>query len=142
MTTQYPIILHPADEGGFAVEFPDLPAWTQGETVEECLEMAEDCLEVTIVSLIHDGDDIPEPSAKGDHFVALSEEVALKLAFYRAFKASGITKAELGRRLKWHGPQVQRLFSADHRTRTDRLLAAFHALGKRVSFVVEDADAA
>lgn len=42
----YPIILHPEDEGGYSVEIPDINggAWTQGETVNEATEMAEDLI--------------------------------------------------------------------------------------------------
>lgn len=41
----YPAIFHRAEEGGYWIEFPDLQgANTQGETLEECLYMAKDCL--------------------------------------------------------------------------------------------------
>lgn len=134
----YPVTLTPADEGGYVVTFPDLPGVTQGDSLDEALTNAEDCLVVIVTSMIHDGEHVPEPSEDGDHMVALPEDVALKLAFYRAFSAAGITRAELARRLGWHGPQVRRLFDASHRTRVDHLFRAFHALGKRVGFVVED----
>ena len=35
----------PVQEGGYAVEFPDIPeAFTQGSTLEECMDMARDVL--------------------------------------------------------------------------------------------------
>lgn len=138
MSIKYPVTLIPVEEGGFVVEFPDLPGVTQGDTLEEALEAAEDCLVVAITSMIHEGEDVPEPT-EGEHRVTLPEEVGLKLEFYRAFRASGVSRAELGRRLGWHGPQVRRLFDAGHSTRPVDLFRAFRAIGKRVGFVVEDA---
>ena len=51
----YPAVFHETkpDEKGYWVEFPDLPGClTQGETLEEAAEMAEDALG-TWLSLIH-----------------------------------------------------------------------------------------
>lgn len=140
MNTHYPVHLEHANDG-ITVTFPGLP-WgvTSGATVEEALANAEDCLVVVITSLINDSEVVPEPVA-GDfeHYVALPEAVALKLAFYRAFKDSGITKAELGRRLEWRTQQVARLFDATHHTRVDHLFRAIRMLGKRVSVSLEPA---
>lgn len=137
---RYPVTLTPAEEGGFVVEFPGMPfGATQGDTLEEALEAAEDALVVIVTSLIHDGQDVPAPKGRSKYWIDLPEDVALKLAFYRAFRASGVSRAELGRRLGWHGPQVRRLFDAGHSTRVGDLFRAFRAIGKRVGFVVEDA---
>ena len=41
----YTVILKPAEEGGYVVYVPALPGCvTQGETVEEALEMAKDAI--------------------------------------------------------------------------------------------------
>lgn len=140
MNTHYPVHLDTEDDG-ITVTFPGLP-WgvTSGATVDEALVNAEDCLVVIVTSLINDGEVVPEPVA-GDfkHFVALPEDIALKLAFYRAFKESGISKAELGRRLEWRTQQVARLFDATHHTRVDHLFRAIRALGKRVAISLEPA---
>lgn len=59
----YPARLEPQPEGGFSVVFPDFPdAITEGDTRTEALEMAADCLAVTIAWRINDRDDIPLPS--------------------------------------------------------------------------------
>ncbi len=107
-----------------------------GEAGKIPLDNAEDCLVVAITSLIHAGEEVPPPTSASDHVVTLPEDVALKLELYRAFRASKLTRAELARRLGWHGPQVRRLFDARHRTRTADLFRAFRALGKRVDFQV------
>ena len=46
----YPAIFYNAKEGGYVVEFPDVQgAVTQGETLFEAMEMAEDALAGTLV---------------------------------------------------------------------------------------------
>jgi len=53
-------IFEPQKEGGFFVEFPDVPgAFTQGNTLEEALEMAADALG----TMLADGDR-PEASSE------------------------------------------------------------------------------
>lgn len=48
----YPAIFHTADEGGFWVEFPDIPGClTQGATLEEAFNMASDALFVFLETL-------------------------------------------------------------------------------------------
>ena len=44
---KYPVILHPdTEDGGFWIECPSLPGCTsQGDTVEEALEMIKDAIE-------------------------------------------------------------------------------------------------
>ncbi len=46
----YPVILHP-EETGYSVEIPDINngAWTQGESMEEALEMATDLIGTMLV---------------------------------------------------------------------------------------------
>jgi antitoxin HicB len=46
--------------GGFVVTFPDLiHGATQGETIEEAIDMAEDLLRGTIEELMKRGEDLP-----------------------------------------------------------------------------------
>ncbi len=52
---------------------------------------------------------------------------------------AGVTKAELARRLGWHGPQVDRLLDLNHASRLDQIEAALAALGKRLQVTVRDA---
>jgi predicted RNase H-like HicB family nuclease len=41
----YPAVFHPETEGGFSVLFPDIKfGATQGETIAQCIKMAEDFL--------------------------------------------------------------------------------------------------
>jgi predicted RNase H-like HicB family nuclease len=41
---QYPVALHPAEEGGYCVTSPLIPIFTQGDTQEEALKNAEEAI--------------------------------------------------------------------------------------------------
>ena len=60
-------LIYPAvfdkDEYGFTVEFPNLPGCvTQGDTLEEAMEMAVDAASGWLLIMIEEGKDIPSPS--------------------------------------------------------------------------------
>lgn len=60
-------------DGGYVVTCRDLPeAITQGESIEDALLEAADCLEEAIAARIDDGRPIPAPSAprRGEHLVS------------------------------------------------------------------------
>lgn len=60
---KYPVTLHPSQEGGYAIEIEDLPGCiSQGETVDEALEMIEEARRLWIEVAYEDEQDIPEPS--------------------------------------------------------------------------------
>lgn len=59
----YPAIFHVAEEGGYWIEFQDLPmANTQGEDLEDALFMAKDCLGVYLSCLEEEKEEIPKPT--------------------------------------------------------------------------------
>jgi antitoxin HicB len=65
---KYPVILHPAPEGGYAVEIEELPGcFSQGETVEEAMKMIEEARRLWIESVYEDGNDIPLPRDEDEY---------------------------------------------------------------------------
>lgn len=75
----YPAIFE-AEEKGYNISFPDLPgAFTCGDSLEESLYMAKDCLGLYLYSLEERNQNIPCPSSpnkiktQGDSFVQLIE---------------------------------------------------------------------
>ena len=59
----YPAIFEPADEGGYAVSFPDLPGcYSQGESLNEALIMAQSALTQWIEYLADKKMEIPPAS--------------------------------------------------------------------------------
>ena len=65
---KYPVTLIPAEEGGYAVEIEDLPGcYSQGETVEEAIEMIEEARQLWMESMYEDGQEIPLPSSEVEY---------------------------------------------------------------------------
>lgn len=63
MKLVYPACMYKEDEGGFSVEIPDLEGcYTQGDSLEEAIEMAQDAALGWILTAIEDDEEIPEAS--------------------------------------------------------------------------------
>ena len=58
----YPVILSPAEEGGYCVEVPDFDTHTQGIDLAEAIYMATDAIEMMGVYLQDKGQKVPKPS--------------------------------------------------------------------------------
>lgn len=58
---EYVVIVHPDETGGYWTEVPALPGCgSQGETVEEAVEMTRDAIEGVLETLRAQGKPIPE----------------------------------------------------------------------------------
>jgi len=134
----YPIKLTPDDNETFLVTCPALPEVTTfGKTEEEIQHAATGAIEEAIAARIGYGEALPQPvppgkAGRSSKFVKLPALTALKAQLYIVLRESGITRAELARRLGWHREQVDRLFRLDHASRLDRLEAAFKALQREL----------
>jgi antitoxin HicB len=120
---------------------PSLPEVTTfGEDDADALAHAIGAIEEALAARIADGEDIPAPRERlRGRSVALPLMTSLKVSLYRALRESGITRAELMRRLGWNRESVDRLFRLDHASRLDQIEAAFRALGKSVALEIEEA---
>ena len=136
----YPIHVASDADGGFVVTLVDFDEGvTQGETEAEAVVQAEDLLEEIVACRMHDNRDIPSPSkAEGCTVVSLSSRTTAKVSIYRAMRTTGMSKAELGRRLGWHMPQVVRLFDVRYKTRLEQLEAALAVFGKRMKVTIQE----
>jgi antitoxin HicB len=136
----YPVILEADDNGTLLVTCPDLPeVTTWGEDEADALQRAADAIEEALAARISHRDDIPEPTAaRGRPVPSLPPLTTAKVALYRAAHASGTTKADLGRRLGWHAPQIDRLFDLRHHSKIEQIDQALRALGKRLVVSVQD----
>ena len=133
---RYPIIITEAD-GAYVVSFPDFPeAHTFGEDRDEAKARAVDSLMTVVDAYISDKRPIPAPSRKRGDAVALPVIMELTVELYRAMLAEGVNKAELGRRLDWHMPQVDRVLNVRHASRLDQMQRALGAVGRTVEVSV------
>lgn len=65
MKLVYPALFSPWEEGdGYTVEFPDLPGCvTEGATLADAIEMAEDAASGWVLGELEDGNRVPQASA-------------------------------------------------------------------------------
>ncbi len=128
---------------GFVVSFPDIPeAITQGRDMIDTRAMAEEALGLALLTYAERGLPLPKPRARGRSLVeiAVAPDVAAKLAVLEAFKAAGISKSELARRIGKDEKEVRRILDPKHATKLPALTAALRAMGKRlVVGVMEEA---
>ncbi|MBZ9822319.1 type II toxin-antitoxin system HicB family antitoxin [Mesorhizobium sp. CA4] len=141
-TYQYLAKLEPDPEGGFQVTFPDVPeAITGGADEAEALANASEALGLALRGILQDGRPLPSPGAKGRDLVpvAIDPDTAFKLAVIEAFKAAGISKSELARRIGRGETEARRILDPDHPTGLALMKAALAALGKTAVVSVMDA---
>jgi len=62
MKVTYPAVFHEDERGGYFIDFPDVEnAFTEGETIQESLEMAQEVLgSILAISYIEKGAELPE----------------------------------------------------------------------------------
>ena len=133
----------PESDRFFTIVFPDIP-WgvSQGEGEEDGRAMALDLLRTVLAEHIRKGEEIPQARPyRGSRyrFIPLPALDAAKVGLYREFRASGMRKSELARRLGISKTNIDRLFSLSRKSRLDQIEAAFAVLGKRLEIAVRDA---
>jgi antitoxin HicB len=131
----------PGERRGIVVSFPDVPeAVTQGDDEADARVMAEEALGLAL--LTYPARNLPLPRVtrmKGLVPIAVEPEVAAKLAVLDVFRASGISKSELGRRLGKDEKEIRRILDPRHATRLATLTQALRALGRRLVMGIESA---
>lgn len=137
----YAVSLEPDDNGTLLATCPDLPEVTSfGDHRDDALRHAADAIEEALAARMARHDDIPVPSPGDGRPVAILPPLTeAKVQLYRLSREAGMTKAELGRRLGWHAPQVDRLLDLRHHSRIEQVEAALRAIGKRLIVSVADA---
>ncbi|MDR0649203.1 MAG: type II toxin-antitoxin system HicB family antitoxin [Synergistaceae bacterium] len=95
----YPAIFHPEEEGGYSVYFPDIARGaTQGETIVECIAMAEDFLSLALYSMEEDKETVPaasgakEVTAESDDIITL---ISVDTDDYRRYYENRLIKKTL-----------------------------------------------
>ncbi|MGF1603590.1 MAG: type II toxin-antitoxin system HicB family antitoxin [Thermosynechococcaceae cyanobacterium] len=129
----YAATLAACEDGGYVVTFRDLPeAITQGDSLEESLAEASDCLAEAIAARIDDSREIPEASdaQSNEHRIIVPLQIALKAALYEAIQESGLAKTQLGEKLGKDEKEIRRILDPHHGTKLPTLETALKALGK------------
>lgn len=137
---EYPGTLTPDDNDTVVVTFPGVDGTvTFRDTIEEALTRAPEALATILEAYIKDRRPIPPPSVRRTKCrVTVPALVEAKIRLYEAMRAAKVGKAELGRRLDCHLPQVDRLLAMTHGSKLEQLESALRALNKRLVVGVED----
>jgi len=133
----------PDPDSGFVIEFPDF-GWgvSQGDDEEDGRRMATDLLTTMVQEHIRTGKELPNPGKfRGPKYrlIRLPAIQGMKAELYLALRRSGMTKAQLARRIGISKDEVDRVLDLSRRTRVERLEAAFAALGKQIMIAIQDA---
>jgi len=137
---QYPVLLTPADEGGYVVTCRDLPELvTQGESIDHALEQAADAMDEVFATYLTEGLDLPPPSKarRREHLVAPPAEAVAKAALYVAMRQAGISKVQLAKRLGVDEKEVRRLLDPHYGSKLPRIAKAISLLGQRLVIGLE-----
>ncbi|MEM8828171.1 MAG: type II toxin-antitoxin system HicB family antitoxin [Cyanobacteria bacterium P01_G01_bin.19] len=123
-------------DGDFTVTFTDLPeAITQGETIEDALTEAVDCLEEAIANRIISRLEIPVPSESERrdyiHIVTTPLQTSLKASIWLAMQEKNTNQTQLARILDVDEKEVRRILDPSHNTKLETLERSLLALGKR-----------
>ena len=134
MRLAYPVHLERYSDTVVAT-FPDIPeALTEGETEDEALAEAKDCLVAALGGYVQDGRPIPVPSqGVGTADVALPALVAAKVALYEAVRARRLDASTLALRLGCSQRAVQRLLDVDDPSHLQEVETALCCLEQRAT---------
>ena len=135
----YPIELT-EDTGGYVVTFPDIPeAMTQGDTLDEALEMAQDVLLIAMDFYFEDKRPVPMPSkaAKGQHTIQLPLSVWAKILVLNELCHQNLQPADVARKMGTRPQDVNHILNLHCTTKIDTIAAALHAVGKELSLSID-----
>jgi len=107
----YPAVFRPEEDGGFCVFFPDINRGaTQGETIAECIDMAQDFLCLAIYEMEKDDEKIP--AATDIKALTIDENdtvtlISVDTDFYHRFYSKKLVKKTLNIPM-WLNEQAER----------------------------------
>jgi len=136
MLTYYARLQPDRKDGGYVVTFPDLPyGVTQGDNLEDAVDMARDLLITVLSDLMKRSEPIPEPRARRGRSmkpVPLPLLESLKVRLYQEWRESALKKTELARRLGVPQSNLMRIVDLRHKGRLDAVERGFRAVGKEL----------
>ena len=135
MDIRYPATFEPQGEGGYFVQFVDLPdTFTEGETLAEAMFNASEVLSGMLAVHIDAGDDVPTPSqnVKDAAYIAPDAKTQVALLMRNALGKNEVTLAHLARVLETSWPAAKRLTDPHHWPSLKNIDRAATAMGKRL----------
>lgn len=111
---RYQAKLEPAEEGGYLVSFPDIPACiTEGDNFEHAVEMAQEVLDLWLEGARDENWPIPKSKAprkgKKYHWIVPNHKIQSAIYIRQARLKSGLSQGNLAKRMGVSVQVVQRL---------------------------------
>ena len=130
MRLAYPAVLRELPDA-VLVSFPDVPeALTEGETVEDAMREAVDCLVAALGGYVRNGQRIPVPSERPNApLVRLPALAAAKVTLYQTLLGQPEGRAGLAERIGLTESALDRLVDLDQRSPIGQVEDALSALG-------------
>lgn len=135
---KYPAVFEKTEQG-YVVGFRDIPeAITQGDTLEEAIDMAEDALLTALSFYFEDNRNIPSPSppAPSERLIAIPLSASVKVMLLNALLDDRVSQSCLAKRMGIKPQQVTRIVNLNHSTKIDTLELAFKALGRELQLII------
>jgi antitoxin HicB len=127
----YPAKFVKAPEGGFVVEFIDIPSCvTEGDSMEEAKAMAKEALSAMLYSLDSRKITIPEPSnvkRKGIYYIEPELKIAFAITLKKERERLGLTQKDVAERMNVNWTYYQRI---ENPRRTNPTLGTIEKLQK------------
>jgi len=109
----YPAKFEKAAEGGYIVEFIDIPSCvTEGDTLEEAKRMAKEAISAMLYSLDSRKMTIPEPSkkkGKGIYYIEPELKIAFAITLKKEREHLGLSQKEVAERMNVNWTYYQRI---------------------------------
>ena len=127
----YPAKFKKAAEGGYVVEFIDIPSCvTEGNTLEEAKAMAKEAISAMLYSLDSRKMTIPEPSTvkgKGIYYIEPELKVAFAITLKKERERLGLSQKDIAERMNVNWAYYQRI---ENPRRTNPTLGTIEKLQK------------
>jgi antitoxin HicB len=133
MNTLYPATFEPQEPSGFLVKFIDIEeAYTEGQTIEECLFNGAEVLTGILDVYLEDGREIPKPSTDIKDAYYIAPDVKTQSALLVRWARGNRSLADIARALETSWPSAQRLENPNHYPNLKQLQKAAAAMGKNL----------
>ena len=127
----YPAKFKKAVEGGYVVEFMDIPSCiTEGDTLEDAKKMAKEALSAMLYSLDSRKMTIPEPSTikrKGIYYIEPELKIAFAITLKKERERLGLSQKDVAERMNVNWTYYQRI---ENPRRTNPTLGTIEKLQK------------
>jgi antitoxin HicB len=138
MDIRYPATVEAQSDGGFLVQFVDLPdTFTEGKTKEEAIFNASEVLSAMLAWRLDESKEVPAPSQNLSDVQYIAPDAKTQAAMLLRLARGERSLSELARALETSWPAAKRLEDPSHWPSLKTLDRAATALGKRLVLTLE-----